>query len=273
MHVPLSPRISTFHFGFDYRNRAGIILARALWLLGYSEQAASVARQAAEEAWVLDHSLTLCIAHIYAVSVFLWIGDWMSAGEFMKKLVSHARRRSIVPYEVAGQGVTGFIMIKLGDADAGIPLVRDSLKALRAQRYELVTTLLNSALAEGLATTGQHDEALKTIDETIALIQSNGDFLSMAELLRIKAEILSLMPDARAGLAEDCFLSALELARKQSAFAWELRTASGLAQFRLKQGRRQEAWDLLKPVFDRVSEGFETADVTAARHLLDEIGP
>jgi integrase len=103
VHVPLSPCISTFHFGFDYRNRAGIILARALWLLGYSDQAAVIARRTAEEAWALDHSLTLCIAHIYAVSVCLWIGDWISAGEFMDKLVAHARRRSIVPYEAAAR--------------------------------------------------------------------------------------------------------------------------------------------------------------------------
>lgn len=272
-HVPLSPRVRTFHFGFDYRSHVAIILARALWLLGYPDQAASIARWTADEAWALDHSVTVCIAHIYAVSVFLWIGDWKSAGEFMDKLVAHARRRSIVPYEVAGRGVTGFIAIKLGDAKVGLPMVRDSLEILLAQRYQLLTTLFNSVLAEGLAMTGQYDQALKMADETIGLIQQSGDLLSMAELLRIKAEILSSMPHAQVSLAEDCFLSSLELARRRSVLAWELRTATSLARFWFRQGRLHEARDLLKPVYDRFTEGFETPDLVAAQRLLNEIGP
>src|SRR5262249_34566286 len=227
--VPAFPRIRMFHFGLDYRNRASVCFARTLWLLGYSDQAARLARRAAEEAEFSDHPLTLCIGLIFAVTVFLWIGDWATTGEIMDRLVAHARRRFLVPYESAGLGVAGYISVKRGDAEAGVLLLRTSLEAMHARRYRLLTTAFNGTLAEGLAKTGRFDDALKTIDETIALVERSGDLVHMPELLRIKGEILLRAAGTDPGQAEDWLVRSLDLAGRLSTLAWQLRTATGLA--------------------------------------------
>jgi tetratricopeptide (TPR) repeat protein len=268
---PVSQRINTFHFGFDHRNRAGIALARTLWLQGYADQAVAVARQTVEEASTLDHPVTLCIALIWAVSVFLWVGDWTSAEENIERFIAHADRYSLAPYQAVGLGVKGELSVKRGEAEAGIHLLRAALETLHAHRYELLTTAFNITVVEGLALTGRYDQALETIDQTTALVVSNGDLFTMPELLRIKGDLLASAPRPRLIQAEDYFVRSLELAGQQSALAWELRAATNLALCWSEQGHFDKARDVLARVYSRFTEGFESSDLKAAKRLLDEL--
>jgi predicted ATPase/DNA-binding winged helix-turn-helix (wHTH) protein len=271
---PESQRINTFHFGFDYRNRARISFARTLWVEGYPDRAAMVARQTVEEAETFDHPVTLCMALIWAASVFIWSGDLATADEYIDRFIAEADRHSLAPYQAVGRGVKGELSVRRGEAEAGLTLLRGALEAVHAHRYELLTTAFNSAMAEGLAMAGQCDQALETIDETIALVERCGDMFLMPDLLRIKAEILKAPAVADLSLAEDYLLQSLELARRQSALAWELRAATGLAHLRFTQHRFDEARDVLAPVYDRFTEGFESFDLIAARELLERLtGP
>jgi predicted ATPase len=94
----------------------------------------------------------------------------------------------------------------------------------------------------------------------------------MAELLRIKGELVLLQGGATAQAgAEDYFQQALCWARRQGALSWELRGATSLARLLLDQSRSADAVALLQPVYDRFSEGFDTADVKAAKTLLDAL--
>jgi hypothetical protein len=269
---PVSLRINTFHFGFDYRNRARIAFARTLWLEGYPDRAAMVARQTVEEAETFDHPVTLCIALIWAVSVSIWAGDLATADEYIDWFIAEADRHSLAPYQAAGRGVKGELLIKRGEAEAGLLLLRGALETLHAHRYELLTTAFNSALAEGLAMAGHIDQALVAIDETIALVKRSGDMFMMPELLRIKADILKAPASPDLSLAEDYLLHSLELANRQSALAWELRTATSLAQLRMMQNRSGDAWTLLAPVYDRFTEGLGNSDLKTAKALLDRLG-
>ncbi len=149
-------------------------------------------------------------------------------------------------------------------------LLRRSLDALRAHRYGLQTAF-SSALAEGLATTGQSEEAMTTIDEAIALVEHNRDLFGMAELLRIKANILVSARPAAPAEAESLLMRSLEIARQQSALAWELRTATSLARLWMGQGRHIDAQDVLAPVHARFTEGFESSDLKVAKALLGEL--
>ena len=72
-----------------------------------------------------------------------------------------------------------------------------------------------------------------------------------------------------AAVAEDHFRQALDSARQQGALSWELRAATSLARLWNGQNRRTEALALLQPVYDRFTEGFDTADLKAAKALLD----
>ena len=94
------------------------------------------------------------------------------------------------------------------------------------------------------------------------------------ELLRIKGEVLLRQAaDQSALAAEDCFNQAAEMAREQGALFWELRVALSVVRLRVTQGRRDEARAPLASVYDRFTEGFATADLQAARLLLEELPP
>jgi predicted ATPase/DNA-binding winged helix-turn-helix (wHTH) protein len=95
---------TTTVYGFDHHNRACITLARTLWLQGDPAKAAELARQTVDEAAQMDHPVTLCIALIWAVSVFLWSGDLESAEKNIDRFTAHAQSRSMEPYLAVGRG-------------------------------------------------------------------------------------------------------------------------------------------------------------------------
>jgi predicted ATPase/DNA-binding winged helix-turn-helix (wHTH) protein len=268
--LPLSPQINSLHLGFDYRNRARITLARVLWIRGCPDQAVTLARQSVEEAIRINHPIKLCMALLWAMSVFLWNEDLESAEEYTDRFIAQAEKHSLAPYQTIGVGAKGELLVKRGDVEAGIVLLRRSLEALRAHRYGLQTAF-SSALAEGLSMTGRGDEALNTIDEAIALVEHNEDLFGMPELLRIKADILVSAQPADPVRAEGLLIQSLVMARQQSALAWELRTATSLARLWLTQGRFGEARDVLAPAYDRFTEGFDSPGLKTARRLLDEL--
>jgi predicted ATPase/DNA-binding winged helix-turn-helix (wHTH) protein len=270
VQLPLSPQINSLHLGFDYRNRARITLARVLWIRGCPDQAVKFARQSVEEAIRLNHPIKLCMALLWAMSVFLWNEDLESAEEYTDRFIAQAEKHSLAPYQTIGVGAKGELLVRRGDVEAGIVLLRRSLEALRAHRYGLQTAF-SSALAEGLSMTGRGDEALNTIDEAIALVEHNEDLFGMPELLRIKADILVSAQPADPVRAEGLLIQSLEMARRQSALAWELRTATSLARLWLTQGRFGEARDVLAPAFDRFTEGFDSPGLKTAKKLLDAL--
>jgi hypothetical protein len=160
------------------------------------------------------------------------------------------------------------VQIKRGRPDLGVNLLRDSLQAVRANRYEMRTGAFLHALAEGLNHQQRHAEALATIEEAIALSERQGGYLHMPEMLRVKGEILAGTPGTDAQLAEQCFHGAIQWSQRQSALSWELRAASSLARHWLKQGRVDSARLVLAPVYGRFTEGHDTDDLIAARDLL-----
>ena len=121
---------------------------------------------------------------------------------------------------------------------------------------------------------GRFTEGLRLIEQTIGLVEINGDIAYLPELLRIKGEVLLSVPHANNGAsdaAEACFTQSLELSRRQGARAWELRTAVDLATLWADQSRLTEAKALLQPVFEQF-EAANTADLTRAERLLASLG-
>src|SRR5271170_3935075 len=113
-----------------------------------------------------------------------------------------------------------------GDAKSGVESLQDCLQKLHAVRYELLTTPFNISLVQGLAALGRFTEAMKLIDETIRLVEANGDVSYLPEALRVKGNLFAAMPQPSIADAELCFTQSLELSRRQGARAWELRTGS-----------------------------------------------
>ena len=108
-----------------------------------------------------------------------------------------------------------------------------------------------------------------SIDDAIKLVEQNGDRFYLPELLRMRARVLLSLPQPRSDEAESCFTKSLELSRRHGAVAWELRTAIDLAELLAERRRGEEAGLLLRPVLDRFVEGSDTADIRAARQVLE----
>ncbi|WP_342238197.1 ATP-binding protein [Inquilinus sp. OTU3971] len=265
-HQPGGPRASTIYLGFEGQNLSGAILARTLWLQGHPAQAVEQARRAVREAERMDHPVTLSVAMIWAITVFLWTGDLRSAEQHVAWFTARAGNHSLGPYLAVGQALAGALALRRGDAEAGVEGLQAGLAMLRGARYEVLTTALEIALAEGLTATGRATEGLALVDAAIRRVETHGDLVYRPELLRVKGRLLQATPQASE--AEACLRQSLDWSRRQGALAWELRAATDLAALLARQGRSGEAAALLRPVLDRFTEGAETADLQAAARLL-----
>ena len=129
---------------------------------------------------------------------------------------------------------------------------------------------VQTELAEALAHAGQIAEGLAIIEAGIE--QSEAGWLT-PELLRLKGEFLLLQSTSGgAETAENLFGQALGEACRQETLSWELRAATSLARLLCHQGRSADAVAYLQPVYNRFTEGFATADLIAAKQILDEAG-
>jgi predicted ATPase/DNA-binding winged helix-turn-helix (wHTH) protein len=261
-------RIRTMRLGFNHRIHALCGQARCHWLRGKCDHAAAVAQYAIEQAEMLDHPVSLSIALIWAGSVFLWRGDCSREEEIIERLLALAKKHSLSPYVAVATGLKGEVQVKRGRPELGVELLRGSLQALRANRYEMRSAVFITALAEGLNHLKQHAAALAAIEEAITLTERQGGYLQMPEALRVKGEILASTPGADARLAQQCLLGAIQRSQRQSALSWELRAANSLARLWLSQGRIDTARRLLAPLHGRFTEGHDTEDLVTARALL-----
>ena len=266
VHNPGSRRLNIGHLGYDDRIVALVALARGLWLTGRPERAVEAARYTVREAELLEQPLTLGISLIWTIYVFLWVGDWDNAEILIERLIDHSARHFLGPYHAVGIGQKGELLLRRGDVAAGIEHIRRSQATLYATRHRIMTTVFATALAEGLASQNQPDEALQTINEAIAQIPDHGESFDMPEMLRVKGDIL-----ARSGSAveaESCLRTSLELAQRQCAVGWELRGAISLGRIWREAGKAGDARDLLAPLVARYQEGLQTRDLVAAKGLL-----
>jgi predicted ATPase/DNA-binding winged helix-turn-helix (wHTH) protein len=270
--MALAAELGTFDanfFGFDPRIRGIVSLARTLWLRGLSDQALRTAQKAIDEAAKRHHPVSICLSLIYTSTLLLWNGDLPAAKDLIEQLIAHAERYSLEPYRAAGVALKGELAIARDEPKTGLDFIGSALGTLRSQQYNLLITGFIGASAEGLRKTGQFEEALFTINGAIARATNSGVEFYMPELLRIRSQIHAAQNDRESAMS--CLAQALAVARAQSALAWELRSTTVLARMLCEGGKRDQARDTLASVYERFTEGFETADLKSARRLLADL--
>jgi len=272
-YVAPAHRSHAIRFQYDQAVAARMILARILWLQGFPDRARRMADENVEDARAIDHAVSLCYALEAACLVPLWIGDLPAAERSVAMLLDHSARHALTVWHARGRCLNGVLLIKRGEGGAGLPLLRDALEELRETGFVPHHTALLGTLAQGLAGRGEIAQGLATIDEALARSERDEEYWCIAELLRIKGELI-VQTGARgaASAAEEHFQQALQWARRQGALSMELRCATGLARRWHERGRTRPARDLLAPVYGRFTEGFDTADLRAAKALLDHLG-
>jgi predicted ATPase len=259
-------------FRVDPWAAARAYLARILWLQGFPDQAIRAAESSIDDARATDHAISLCYAlSLAACPIALFTGDLVAAAHYVRMLLDHSARHSLARWSAFGRNYQGVLAIKHGDLVTGLRLLRSGADEL-GEASSSVSRLIALLMAEALGRAGQIADGLAAIDEAIEQSERSEERLATAELLRIKGELLLLQraPGA-AAVAEGHFRQALDWARRQGALSWELRAATSLARLLSDQGRSADATALLQPVYGRFTEGFATADLKAAKALLDDL--
>lgn len=252
---------------FAYSRTPQIPLARVLWLRGFPDQAVECVRPVTGAAAPRD-VVMYCIALCWSASLYGWIGEWSVVESLTERLAAHAGVHGLASYEAVAAGFRAQTLIARGEMKPGVELLRTALPRLHADRYELYASGFVAELSQGLAALDQGSEALNVLHEAIARVVAEGDGFEMPELLRLRGELEARNGDAEG--AEASFAASIALAEQQGALSWRLRTEMSLARLRLKQARPRSL-DGLAETYARFSEGFETADLKAARRLLDEL--
>jgi predicted ATPase len=199
-------------------------------------------------------------------------GDLAAAERYATMLVHHTARHGADVWQTYGRCFKGMLLIKRDGLDVGLPLLGAAVDELRNARFVQYYTAFLAALADGLADAGQAVRGLAVVDEALAGSDKIEERWILAELLRLKGEVVLLQdaPNA-AAIAEDHFQQSLEWARRQGALAWELRSATSLARLWHRQRRTSEARKLLASVCRRFTKGFDTADFVRANATLKSL--
>jgi predicted ATPase/DNA-binding winged helix-turn-helix (wHTH) protein len=273
-YVPPVQKSHIIRFQSDQRVATSTFLGRVLWLQGFPDQALRIAKRSVDEGHVTRHAMSLSyvLAH-GACPIALWAGDLSLAEHYIGMLNDLSTRYSLTRWRAFGRSHQGVLAIKRGDITTGLQLLRSGLDELGEVNASFRHFMFLNEMAKALGRVGQISEGLSALEEAIARADETEERWSIAELLRVKGELL-LSQDApgAAATAEDCFRQALDWARRQGALSWELRAATSFAQLLRDQDRPADAMALLQPVYDRFTEGFDTADLKTAKALLHELG-
>ncbi len=260
-------------YQYDQRVILDCYYARVLWLQGFGDQATRLTESLLGYAGTKDHLLSFAYALFFAACpMALYVGDLTTADHHVRLAFDLAARHAVEMWNVWAQCFGGVLLIKRGEHGAGSQLLRSAVERLPKAALHHEGVQLYPELAAGLGGAGQVAEGLVVVDEALARAEQTEAGWCLAELLRTKGELLLLggAPTAVA-TAEACFQQALDVARRQGALSWELRSATSLARLWRGQRRVNQARKLLGPVYRRFTEGFETADLVAARTLLASV--
>lgn len=256
-----------FYFGQRIQARAN--LAVVLGLQGYLDQAAQQVAHCLDEAREADRVAFLVVLNYGAAPVHWMMGDFDAVEDAAATMNDLASRLDARLWKIFADCWHGKLLIARGEFAAGSELLRESLDLCERNGWRVSNAELLGELACGLAGLGRFDEAFATVERALVRAGSDGEHWRRAELIRIKGDLLLQQDPGNAAIAEHCFRSAGELARTQGALLWELRAALSLARLRVRQRDRRGAAQVLQPVYDRFGEGFDTADLVAAKRLLD----
>ncbi len=247
---------------------ARIRLARVLSLRGELDRAYAEARTSFAMAQSSGATITVCWAvHDALCPIALERGDLAAAEAAIATMNDWATRGDVTLFAMMATCWSGMLMIERGEFARGIELLSPTLEACERTGWQLGYVPFLAGLAAGLAGLGHLDEASARLERAIARADDKDEAWYRPELLRLKGELLLKQSDPAE--AEACFRSADNVAREQGSLIWQLRAALSAARLRVAQGRRDEAQQLLAPIYDRFTEGLDAPDLGAAKALLD----
>jgi predicted ATPase len=198
----------------------------------------------------------------------MWRGDGAEAQRYSESLIALTAEHGLRDLHSFGQVAHGQTLAMLGRTDEAIAEIKAAMSAFEATGA-VVQGWLYSTL--GLAYLAAHKptEGLDVVAKALQQGDRTGDAEAKAELHRLNGELLLMLHPTEGAEAETCFRAAIDTARKQLARLSELRATTSLTRLLCHSGRRDEGRAMLAQIYNWFTEGFDTADLTDAKALLD----
>jgi class 3 adenylate cyclase/predicted ATPase len=271
LYDPAKHRQLATRFGQDVRVALLFYRSLALWPLGYPEGALAEADRAISDAREIGQAASLMAALTLTSLSQIHCGSYAIANAQLDEVITLANETGAVFWKVCGMLVQGCLFAIAGKASDAVRTMTSGLSAWRATGTTVWMPTYLSYLTRAYAELGQFDEGSRCISEAIVAVQTTNESWYEADIHRIAGEIALKSPKPDAVKAEAYFERALSVARQQQAKSWELRAAMSMARLWRYQGKRDEARDLLAPIYGWFTEGFDTLDLKEAKALLGEL--
>jgi predicted ATPase len=279
---------------FLYAQNPGVAMrcfaAWALWFLGQPDQALEQIQEALTLAHELSEPYGLGQALFFAAILHQLRREERRAQEFAEAAIAVSSEHGLALYQAMATITRGWALIGQRREEEAIEQMRQGIAVHQATGAEVMRPHFLGLLAEALGQARQAEEGLRVLEEALEAAHRNGDRCYLAELYRIKGELL-LMQATNRGVsraatggntvveaeppmvaqAEGCFDQSIKIAQRQKAKSLELRAVMSVARLYRKQGKQEEAQGLLTQIYDRFTEGFDTKDLREAKALLDEL--
>ncbi len=271
LYDPAEHRPLALRFGQDVGVTILSFRSQALWFLGYPEAAHTDAEHALQAAREIGHAGTLMYALSIAPLTLFLSGDYGQASTLAEKVIALADERGVLFWKALGTINRGCILAMTGSSADAVQTITSGISGWRSTGATVWMPLFLSYLAKAHAALDQFEDAWRCIDGALTAVETTKERWYEADIHRTAGELALLSPQPDATKAEVCFERALAVARKQRAKSWELRAAMSMARLWHKKGKREQARDLLAPVYGWFTEGFQTLDLKEAKALLGEL--
>jgi predicted ATPase/type II secretory pathway predicted ATPase ExeA len=260
----------------------------ASWLLGYPDQALGESHDALSLVRELSHPFSLGATLQTATWLRQYRQEGLAVQAHAEEEIALSKEDGFALWLAVGVIQQGWALSEQGDGEKGLARMREGVTALKATGANLSQPYHLALLAQTHGKSGHLHEGLALLEQALAAADKTDERYYEAELYRLKGELtlqkLSVassqlsapnphppVPNPRAE-AEECFLKAIEVARRQQAKSLELRAAMSLARLWQCQGKTAEARKRLEEIYSWFSEGFDTKDLQDAAALLGKLG-
>jgi len=253
-------------FGENICVSCGSQLAWVLWLLGFSNQARAISEQTLALACQVNHPYSLCYAKAHSLALGRWMRQVDTTRQLAEKTMMLANQHGFPVWLLSGTAFHGWALSMQGQL-TGISHIRQVVSIVSAAMSGIEAYFLGM-LGEAYLYSGQLEESLSVMHQTLDAINAKDDRFLESEIYRLKGECLLALSPANTDEAEACFNQALVTSRKQQAKSLELRAAISMARLWQQQGKQDDGRRLLEDVYGWFTEGFDTPDLQEAAGLI-----
>ena len=273
LYVADEQRSRTLAVQIDPGVNAQCHLGWVLWMLGKPDSAIAVGGDAIAMARTLKQPFTLAMTLFFGCAVRACCGSFETARPMLEELRSLTAEHGLGYLAACAKVLDGQALVESGRHEAGLRRVEEAIDDFRDQEAGLGIPWALSIAAIGWAGIGRVDRGLETLDAAFTAMARNDERQWEAELWRLRAELLTLRAGTGDQLEADASLEqALSISRRQGALALELRAAAARARIAGQRGDDfSSASAELEHLLERFEQGHATADLRAARQLIDPV--